>query len=514
MIRLASPEAGAIGRKINDYVATRLRFDEDRLRLGNTGQPPERVDVVIVGGGITGLYAASRFQQSGISFCILEKRDRIGGIWSMYANTTSRVNTSEAAYRLIEPRQRSNRDHSATKEILEDMTALAATVTDGIFLETEVTRIEKANGHYQIHYTRGEKTAVIRSKGVILAINDRVGTPREAAWDNLPAFRGQIVSGISDKAQGVDWHDKSVVIVGMGAFAIENARTALEGGASHVTVVCRRHGTICPKIIDYLNFATPYDEAFRHDKKSNIRNMMYWKKMYAISGATQPECWMGKVKHEGHTISVSDIWFVGHYLKKIETITGEISGMFANGVIVNGERRVDADIVVNCIGFERNNSVAHELSNEDEMTNINYVDKDFMYLADAYIDDDAFNSFFGSSVLEMTRFFIEVFISAFDKPLYDEIMATPGIERIPLKDRRWSQYIAGAMTLVNHFPDFHDIAQRQVVHRTDNFLEKHDLQTYIEENKREWIDLHAMLAGKPLAEAECMPYVFERLLPS
>jgi hypothetical protein len=148
------------------------------------------------------------------------------------------------------------------------------------------------------------------------------------------------------------------------------------------------------------------------------------------------------------------------------------------------------------------------------MTNINYVDKDFMYLADAYIDDDAFNSFFGSSVLEMTRFFIEVFISAFDKPLYDEIMATPGIERIPLKDRRWSQYIAGAMTLVNHFPDFHDIAQRQVVHRTDNFLEKHDLQTYIEENKREWIDLHAMLAGKPLAEAECMPYVFERLLPS
>jgi hypothetical protein len=514
IIRLASPEAGAIGRKINDYVATRLRFDADRLRLGNTGQPPERVDVVIVGGGITGLYAASRFQQSGVSFCILEKRDRIGGIWSMYANTTSRVNTSEAAYRLIEPRQRSNRDHSATKEILEDMTALAATVTDGVFLETEVRRIEKTNGHYQIHYTRGEKTAVIRSKGVILAINDRVGTPREATWDNLPAFRGQIVSGISDKAQGVDWHDKSVVIVGMGAFAIENARTALEGGASHVTVVCRRHGTICPKIIDYLNFATPYDEAFRHDKKSNIRNMMYWKKMYTISGATQPECWMGKVKHEGHTISVSDIWFVGHFLKKIETITGEISGMFANGVIVNGKRRVDADIVVNCIGFERNNSVAHELSGEDEMTNINYVDKDFMYLADAYIDDDAFNSFFGSSVLEMTRFFIEVFISAFDKPLYDEIMATPGIERIPLKDRRWSQYIAGAMTLVNHFPDFHDIAQRQVVRRTNNFLEKHDLQTYIEENKREWIDLHAILAGKPLADAECMPYVFERLLPS
>jgi len=514
MIRLASSEPGAVSEKIDAYAADRLRFDESRLRLGNAGQPPQQVDVVIVGGGITGLYAASRFQQSGISFCILEKRDRIGGIWSMYANATSRVNTSEAAYRLIEPQLRSNRDHSATKEILEDMTELAASVSDGVFLETEVTRIEKTNHQqYQIHYTRGEKAAVIRSKGVILAINDRVGTPREAAWDNLSAYRGRIVSGISDKAQGVDWHDKSVVIVGMGAFAIENARTALEGGASHVTVVCRRHGTVCPKIIDYLNFATPYDEAFKHDKKSNIRNMMYWKKTYEISGATQPECWMGKVKHEGHTISVSDIWFVGHFLKKIETVTGEITGMFENGVIVNGERRVDADIVVNCIGFERNHSIAKQLSGYTEMTNINYVDRNFMYLADAYIDDDAFNSFFGSSVLEMAKFYMEVFISAFDSPLYDEIMATPGIERVTLTDRRWSQYIAGAMALVNRFQDLRDVAQRQVARRTDNFLEKHDLVTYIEENKREWIDLHAMLAGKPLAEDECMPYVFERLLP-
>ena len=351
------------------------------------------------------------------------------------------------------------------------------------------------------------------ARGVILAINDRVGSPRQAAWENRSAFGGQIVSGISDKAREVDWQGKRVVIVGMGAFAIENTRTALEGGASHVTVVCRRHGTICPKIIDYLNFATPYDEAFRHDKKSNIRNMMYWKKMYETSGATQPECWMGKVKHEGHTISVSDIWFVGHYLKKIETVTGEISGMSENGVIVNGERQVEADIVVNCIGFERNHSIAQALSGCTEMTNINYVDKDFMYLADAYIDDDAFNSFFGSSVLEMTKFYLEIFIRAFDKPLYDDIIATPGIERIPVTDRRWSQYIAGAMALVDHFPEFRDIAKQQVARRTKNFLEKHDLQSYIEENKREWLDLHQLLAGRPMAEADCMPYVFDRLLP-
>lgn len=43
------------------------------------------------------------------------------------------------------------------------------------------------------------------------------------------------------------WRGKRVVIAGMGAFAVENVRTALEHGAAHVTVVGRRHGTICPK---------------------------------------------------------------------------------------------------------------------------------------------------------------------------------------------------------------------------------------------------------------------------
>jgi hypothetical protein len=326
-------------------------------------------------------------------------------------------------------------------------------------------------------------------------------------------FQGQIVAGMSDKAIDIDWRGKAVVIVGMGAFAIENARTALEGGARQVTVIGRRHGTVCPKIIDYLNFATPYDEAFRHDKKTNIRNMMYWKKLYDLSGATQPECWMGKIKHTGHTISVSDIWFIGHYLNKIRTKAGTIAGMQAGGVVVDDGQQIAADIVVNCVGFERNGSVAQQLCGYDTTTTINYVDKDFMYLADAFIDDDAFNSFFGSSVLEMAKFYLEVYITSFDSSRYDELIGTDGIARIPIDDRRWSHYISGATALIHNHPDLYRIAKQQVDRRTADFLEKHDLETYIAENKREWIDTHAMLAGKPMAEADCLPYVFEKLLP-
>ena len=512
MVAIGSSDAETIHHRINEYTSIRFKLDESKLRVGNPGPMPEKIDVAVVGAGITGLYAANKLMEAGISFCILEKRDIVGGIWSMYANRTSRVNSSECAYRLIEKKTRPNRDHSDTREILEDIALLSSKLSERLFTETEVVRIEPVGNRYQIKMNRRGEAFTLESTGIILAINDRVGPPRKAKWKNQSAFQGIMVSGLSNDTEGLDWRNKKVVIVGMGAFAVENARTALEGGAHHVTVVCRRHGTVCPKIIDYLNFATPYDDAFRHDKKSNLRNMMYWKKTYELSGATQPECWMGKIKHEGHTISVSDIWFIGHYLNKIQTINGKINGMTENGVLVDGQRHIEADIVVNCIGFERNAPVVEALSGFREMYNNNYVAKNFMYLADAYIDNEAFNSLFGSSVLEMAKFYIEVFIMLFNNPDYDNMMKTEGIEKIAIEDRKWSHYIEAAMALIRNYPGIRKIAGNQVTERTKSFLEAHDLELYVTENKREWIDTHAMLAGKPMREEDCLPYVFEKVL--
>jgi len=514
LVKIGSTEPKTVHDRVNQYAGSRFSFDFNKLRIINSSPLPTQTDVVIVGAGITGLYAANRLMEAGISFCIFEKRDMVGGIWSRYANRSSRVNSSESAYRLFEKKNRSNRDHSDTREILEDMAQLAKTVSGHLFNETEVDKIESTGNRYLIRLNRKGRTFSLESMGVILAINDRVGTPREVKWENQSVFQGKIATGISDDTEGLDWRNKNIVIVGMGAFAVENARTALEGGANHVTVVCRRHGTVCPKVIDYLNFATPYDDAFKHDKKSNLRNMMYWKKLYELSGATQPECWMGKIKHAGHTISVSDIWFIGHYLKKIETITGEISSMTEKGVYVDGRHHINADIVINAIGFNRNAPVAKELSGYHEIYSNNYLARNFLYLADAYIDDDAFNSLFGSSVLEMVKFYIEVFIMSFNNPEYEGMITTPGIEKIPIEDRKWSHYIKSAMALIRNYPTIHDIAMKQVTQRTKNFMEAHDLETYIAENKREWIEAHSMLAGKPMTEEECLPYVFEKLLKS
>jgi hypothetical protein len=89
---------------------------------------------------------------------------------------------------------------------------------------------------------------------------------------------------------------------------------------------------------------------------------------------------------------------------------------------------------------------------------------------------------------------------------------TQGIEKIPIEQRNWSQYIQAAMALIQSYPEIRAIANRQVNRRTNNFLEVHDLNTYVTANKREWIDMHAMLAGRVMKAEECLPYVFEKLV--
>ena len=197
IIELDSTNADLVTNKISTYAHSKFVFDYNKLKFVNNRMLPEMVDVIIVGAGVTGLYAANRLLENKISFCVVDKRDIIGGIWSLYANRTSQVNTSEGAYRIIDKKIRSNRDHSTTREILEDIAHLSRNIAENLFLNSEVDRIDKIDNLYQIGITRNQEKHMVKSKGVILAINDRVGTPRKIDLENQNNYRGKIISGIS-----------------------------------------------------------------------------------------------------------------------------------------------------------------------------------------------------------------------------------------------------------------------------------------------------------------------------
>lgn len=495
------------------------RFDKrslapPALALGAGPALPAKADVVIVGAGLLGLYAATRLSRSGYRVAVLEQRSITGGIWSMYANSASQVNSSEGGYSIkdILGEPSANRDHSTANEILCDIRKLATGLGDKISCGVKVRSVLKMREGYNIvAETERGGAQVISCRGAVLAINDRVGLPRPLAFPGQESFAGTVASGFGDSLAGTSWQGKNVIVVGMGAFAVENVRTALENGASKVTVVCRRHGTVCPKIIDYLNFVKPFDENFQHDGRTNIKQMRQWSQLYRASGATVPECWPAQIKHQGHTISVSDVWFIGHHMGKLSTSTGEIERLDGGGAFLSDGSYVEADMIVGCIGFHRNTHLCEQLTGLSTVRSTNYLDRDLMYLADAEIDEGAFNSFFGSSVLEYAKFFTEVYLAGLDRPekLGEELWG----ERVPatsLHERKWSGYIEASRRLIACDAGLAAAAHGQVDRRTEHFWRSLPPAAYVRCNKLEWAELHTRLnGGKPVPESEQLPYYFD-----
>lgn len=499
-------------------------------------RPPPQVDVVIVGAGLCGLVAALACVERGMSVAVLERRLVAGGVWTSFANSTSQVNSSEGGYnarslvsRVYESRGGAlgaNRDHSPTYEILDDIRVLVDRLgPERLFRGVEVVKILPHDGCHSMVVSRVvdpfdprscvDSALTLAARGVVVAINDRVGVPRPMTVPGINAFLaggGIVARGLGDDLAGIDWRGKQCVIVGFGAFAVENARTALERGANRVTVLARRHGTVCPKIIDYLNFVKP--GLLEKDPATNVKQMRQWQKLYAASGATQPECWPRQIKHQGHTISVSDIWFVAHHMGKLETrVPASVASYELGGVRLDDGSFIACDIVISCIGFQRNATLCADLTGAATVKETNFIAPAVMYLADAEIDEGAFNFFFGSSVLEYAKFYSEVFALAIgDESLegLPDALWGHNIPKYPLDERKWSHYIAAARRLISTFDEVHAIAVSQVTKRTQHFWGSRPPKAWVQANKEEWHNIHkALNDNRDVPLENQLPYFFE-----
>ena len=94
----------------------------------------------------------------------------------------------------------------------------------------------------------------------------------------------------------------------------EQARTALEHDATHVMMLVRRHGLVCPEVVDHINLVRPFTYEFDHDIDGSGIVINLWRQAYDSAAAQPPETWQrGVFRPDGHSVSVSDIYFVGHH---------------------------------------------------------------------------------------------------------------------------------------------------------------------------------------------------------
>ena len=72
-------------------------------------------------------------------------------------------------------------------------------------------------------------------------------------FPGVEGFEGVVRRGMGGDVALEDFRGKRVVVVGMGAFGVENVRRALRGGASSVTLLSRRFDKLLfPERVSYL----------------------------------------------------------------------------------------------------------------------------------------------------------------------------------------------------------------------------------------------------------------------
>ena len=403
--------SAAVERSLDSALASRVR----RVI-------PEYAAVGVVGAGFAGLLVAAHLNKLGErSVHIFEKTAVVGGVWRHHANAFSRVNSSEPSYRLPVASPQPNTNHSHHSEILGDVLRLVRQyqLSTRIHVGAQVASVSTLpapRAGTEGWVVAGSEVSSgaafqLSCRLAVLCTNRRLGAPRHMELAGEASFGGQVFRGLSGDVNNLQCAGQRVVVLGMGAFAIENMRTSFERRASHIHVLCRRRGTVCPQLVDWVNFVRPFDDEFKHDGAGDAVVLTHWHRAYDASGAHRPECWSsGLLKPDGHTVSVSDLFFIGHHMRMLSTACGEVGRLEGSSTVVTvGGGRLEAGVVIKCVGFELNEG-NERLLGRARMQSFGFASDGLWLLFEAHLDSHAFSSPFGSSYVNAASFNIKVML--------------------------------------------------------------------------------------------------------
>jgi hypothetical protein len=375
-------------------------LDECVARATLAALPDASDGAIVVGAGMAGLSVGAALSETA-PVAILERSAHVGGVWRLYANSTSRVNSSEPAYRLCGDRWT---NHTRYSEVVRSIAMFVHRHRLQFATRCECTRVAPAPGGKLVHANWRGAAVAVASGFVALCTNRRLGVPRDLRFDGQEGFGGAVLRGLCSDVQGHGLSAADVVIVGMGAFAIENVRTALEGGAATATIVCRRRGAVCPHIVDWANFIRPLDAAFCRSAAGNAIVLAHWKRTYELTRAAPPECWRERLlKPDGHTVSVSDIYFLGTHSGHVATRLGAVRRLGARAVHCTDGTVLGASHVIACVGFEAN-TANKAICGTPQMRAIGLVDEHLWVTLESHLDAGALSGMFGSSYLSYVQF--------------------------------------------------------------------------------------------------------------
>ncbi len=255
------------------YYKESMGFVTQNRTIKPTKTPPADFKVFVMGAGMVGINAAIKLKEAGFSFVVAEKRDEVGGVWSLHDYPGAAVDIPALLYSFsFEPRKTWRTHYPQRDEYLAYLKDVAEKyeVMDQIEFGTEVTACRWDDGRqlWIISAIQNGQPKVYEAN-VFIAASGQQTRAYIPEFEGMDKFQGRIVHPTHwDPKMGLA--GKKVVLVGTGATACQVV-TGIAPRVESLTVVQRQPTWMLPNTL----LGVPLDDAERW-ARANLPYYIQW----------------------------------------------------------------------------------------------------------------------------------------------------------------------------------------------------------------------------------------------
>ncbi|MGH2864810.1 MAG: flavin-containing monooxygenase [Solirubrobacteraceae bacterium] len=349
---------------------------------------PEHLDVLILGGGLSGVGAACQLRKRcpGKTFAVLEAREAIGGTWDLfrYPGVRSDSDMYTLGYRFRPWRgARSIADGPSILEYIRD-TARDHGIEQKVRLGHRAVRAEwsSADARWTVTVQRGERAE--RGETVQITCDFlycctgyyRYDAGHSPAFHGSDRFAGEIVHP-QHWPQDLDCTGKRIIVIGSGATAVTLVPALADGGAGHVTMLQRSPSYILSlpgrdPLADVLREKLPAQHAYAIVRWKNVLLTMLNYQLCRRAPRTMRKLLRRLVSRQlpqGYDLDKHFTPRYGPWDQRLCLVpdgdlfqalssgrasieTGEISTFTERGISLADGTQIDADVIVSATGLE------------------------------------------------------------------------------------------------------------------------------------------------------------------
>lgn len=264
----------AIGDEISsDYVGLmreELSVTGDDLRAPQWTAadvaPDREFPVVIIGAGMSGILAAHRLNQAGVSYVVFEKNHDVGGTWLENTYPGCRVDVSNHVYSYSFAQRNDWPFYfSPQPELLDYFRTCAKEfgVVDHVRFGHEVESMEWSDDEQQWTLTvSGPDGPITHHASAVISAVGQLNRPNVPDIDGMDSFAGPSFHS-AQWDHDVDLTDRHVVVIGAGASAVQFVPHVAEQTA-HLSVLQRTPNWFAPVPTYHEPVADGLQWLFRH----------------------------------------------------------------------------------------------------------------------------------------------------------------------------------------------------------------------------------------------------------